>query len=77
MYALLVGDDFILVPNVAGLALFCVQLLVYRYYSPFCSKAPGALLDEPFCGASTAATRGERQPPALSYPPNAEPDPST
>ena len=38
-YALLVGDDFILVPNAAGLALFCIQLSVYRYHSPFCVRA--------------------------------------
>jgi len=41
VYALLVTDDFILVPNVAGLALFALQLLVYGWHSPFCSKAPG------------------------------------
>ena len=36
-YALLVNDNFILIPNVAGLALFVVQLAVYRWVSPFCT----------------------------------------
>jgi solute carrier family 50 protein (sugar transporter) len=35
-YAFLTKDDFILVPNIAGLALFVLQLAVYRRYSPFC-----------------------------------------
>jgi len=37
-YALLTTppDAFILAPNVAGLALFAVQITVYRVYSPFC-----------------------------------------
>lgn len=30
------GDDFILVPNAAGLGLGLVQLAVYRRFSPFC-----------------------------------------
>lgn len=37
IYALLVADDFILIPNLAGLGLFGLQLLVYRCYAPFCS----------------------------------------
>lgn len=39
VYALLTCDAFILVPNVAGLGLFALQLLVYRWHAPFCGPA--------------------------------------
>ena len=36
VYAIKVQDDFILAPNLAGLGLFGLQLLVYRCHAPFC-----------------------------------------
>jgi solute carrier family 50 protein (sugar transporter) len=54
-YALLVGDDFILVPNAAGLALFVVQLAVYRSASPFC-----------VCTTRSRRSRAPESPKSLS-----------
>ena len=45
MYALLVADDFILVPNLCGLALFALQILVYRWHAPFCGLPMGGSIE--------------------------------
>ena len=57
VYAILVSDDFILVPNVAGLGLFAIQLLVYRYHAPFWGRGSSST-----DAADAAAKRTGTQP---------------
>ena len=57
IYAVLVSDDFILVPNVAGLGLFGLQLLVYRYHAPFWGRGSSST-----DAADAAAKRTGTQP---------------
>lgn len=58
-YALLVGDDFILVPNAAGLGLAVLQLIVYRCFAPFIGAR-----------ASTSNEPGSRSPKSSVRPSN-------
>ena len=66
VYAILVHDDFILIPNAIGLVLFFLQLLVYRTYAPFCPAAArrrseplaSPLVNDAEAGAGAATSNG-------------------
>ena len=55
-------DDFILAPNLSGLGLFALQLLVYRWHAPFCGSARERLSSDADDGTPTkrrSHTHGE------------------